>query len=119
MCHADASLVCPRKRPRDAHSTQPRVNPLVCPACLRYRLFRRGIARTQHHVAGKLLYLARQFGRPRGDHTIVDTVRFFKERGHIVRFIEYMDVGNARVRVKENKIVQYEVTVKVAFKVKK
>jgi len=33
--------------------------------------------------------------------------------------IEYMDVGNARVRVKENKIVQYEVTVKVAFKVKK
>ena len=28
------------------------------------------------------------------DHTIVDLVRFFKERGHIVRFIEYMDVGN-------------------------
>lgn len=33
--------------------------------------------------------------------------------------IEYMDVGNARVRVKDNKIAQYEVTVKVAFKVKK
>lgn len=28
------------------------------------------------------------------DHTIVDTARYFKERGHIVRFIEYMDVGN-------------------------
>ncbi|RMF76347.1 MAG: GTP 3',8-cyclase MoaA [Chloroflexi bacterium] len=28
------------------------------------------------------------------DHTIVDLARFFKERGHILRFIEYMDVGN-------------------------
>ncbi|MDA0770412.1 MAG: GTP 3',8-cyclase MoaA [Chloroflexi bacterium] len=28
------------------------------------------------------------------DHTIVDLARYFKERGHIVRFIEYMDVGN-------------------------
>ncbi len=28
------------------------------------------------------------------DHTLVDTARYFKERGHIVRFIEYMDVGN-------------------------
>lgn len=28
------------------------------------------------------------------DHTLVDTARFFKEKGHIVRFIEYMDVGN-------------------------
>ena len=27
------------------------------------------------------------------DHTIVDLARYFKERGHIVRFIEYMDVG--------------------------
>lgn len=27
------------------------------------------------------------------DHTLVDLARFFKERGHIVRFIEYMDVG--------------------------
>lgn len=27
------------------------------------------------------------------DHTIVDVARYFKERGHIVRFIEYMDVG--------------------------
>ncbi len=27
------------------------------------------------------------------DHTIVDLARFAKERGHIVRFIEYMDVG--------------------------
>ena len=27
------------------------------------------------------------------DHTIVDLARHFKERGHIVRFIEYMDVG--------------------------
>lgn len=28
------------------------------------------------------------------DHTIVDLARYFKERGHIARFIEYMDVGN-------------------------
>ena len=28
------------------------------------------------------------------DHTIVDLARYFKERGHTVRFIEYMDVGN-------------------------
>ena len=28
------------------------------------------------------------------EHTIVDMARYFKERGHIVRFIEYMDVGN-------------------------
>ncbi len=28
------------------------------------------------------------------DHTIVDLARYFKELGHIVRFIEYMDVGN-------------------------
>lgn len=27
------------------------------------------------------------------DHTIVDLARYFKARGHIVRFIEYMDVG--------------------------
>jgi cyclic pyranopterin phosphate synthase len=27
------------------------------------------------------------------DHTIVDMARYFKERGHILRFIEYMDVG--------------------------
>jgi cyclic pyranopterin phosphate synthase len=28
------------------------------------------------------------------EHTIVDLARHFKETGHIVRFIEYMDVGN-------------------------
>jgi cyclic pyranopterin phosphate synthase len=28
------------------------------------------------------------------DHTIVPLAKFFKDRGHIVRFIEYMDVGN-------------------------
>ena len=27
------------------------------------------------------------------DHTIVDMARYFRERGHIMRFIEYMDVG--------------------------
>jgi len=32
--------------------------------------------------------------RGKNDHTIVELARFFKERGHIVRFIEYMDVGN-------------------------
>jgi GTP 3',8-cyclase len=28
------------------------------------------------------------------DHTVVDLARYFKGTGHIVRFIEYMDVGN-------------------------
>ena len=28
------------------------------------------------------------------DHTLVELARYFKDRGHIVRFIEYMDVGN-------------------------
>ena len=28
------------------------------------------------------------------DHTIVDLARYFADTGHIVRFIEYMDVGN-------------------------
>ncbi len=28
------------------------------------------------------------------EHTIVELARFFKEKGHIVRFIEFMDVGN-------------------------
>ena len=28
------------------------------------------------------------------DHTLVHMARYFKDRGHIVRFIEYMDVGN-------------------------
>ena len=28
------------------------------------------------------------------DHTLVELARFFKDRGHILRFIEYMDVGN-------------------------
>ena len=28
------------------------------------------------------------------DHTVVDMARYFKGTGHIVRFIEYMDVGN-------------------------
>ena len=28
------------------------------------------------------------------EHNIVDLARHFKDRGHIVRFIEYMDVGN-------------------------
>ena len=27
------------------------------------------------------------------DHTVVDLARFIKERGHILRYIEYMDVG--------------------------
>ncbi len=32
--------------------------------------------------------------RDLNDHTLVDLARFFKGRGHILRFIEYMDVGN-------------------------
>ena len=31
--------------------------------------------------------------RGMNDHTIVDMARYFKERGHTMRFIEYMDVG--------------------------
>ena len=29
------------------------------------------------------------------DHTIVDLARYFRDTGHIVRFIEYMDVGHS------------------------
>ena len=32
--------------------------------------------------------------RGMNDHTIIDLARLFKGTGHIVRFIEYMDVGN-------------------------
>jgi cyclic pyranopterin phosphate synthase len=32
--------------------------------------------------------------RGANEHTLVDTARYFKDKGHIVRFIEYMDVGN-------------------------
>lgn len=32
--------------------------------------------------------------RGANDHTVVDLARFCKEHGYIVRFIEYMDVGN-------------------------
>ncbi len=28
------------------------------------------------------------------DHTLLDLIRYFKGTGHVVRFIEYMDVGN-------------------------
>ena len=28
------------------------------------------------------------------DHGIVELARYVRERGHIARFIEYMDVGN-------------------------
>jgi len=28
------------------------------------------------------------------DHTLVELAKYFKDKGHIVRFIEYMDVGN-------------------------
>lgn len=28
------------------------------------------------------------------DHTLVHLAKYFKDRGHVVRFIEYMDVGN-------------------------
>lgn len=31
--------------------------------------------------------------RGMNDHTIVDMARYFKDRGHTMRFIEYMDVG--------------------------
>ncbi len=31
--------------------------------------------------------------RGMNDHTVVDMARYFKERGHTMRFIEYMDVG--------------------------
>lgn len=28
------------------------------------------------------------------DHSVVELAKFFREKGHVVRFIEYMDVGN-------------------------
>ncbi|OQY84066.1 MAG: hypothetical protein B6D42_06080, partial [Anaerolineae bacterium UTCFX5] len=30
------------------------------------------------------------------DHTMVDLARWCKDNGHILRFIEYMDVGHAQ-----------------------
>ncbi len=45
------------------------------------------------------------------DHTIVDLARFFKRLGHIVRFIEYMDVGNLN-QWRSNQVVSADEIVK-------
>jgi cyclic pyranopterin phosphate synthase len=42
------------------------------------------------------------------DHTVLDMVRHFKGSGHIVRFIEYMDVGNINGWSKEQVVPSRE-----------
>ena len=47
------------------------------------------------------------------DHTIVDLARYFKERGHIVRFIEYMDVGNRNGWRLDHVVPAYEIVERI------
>ncbi len=43
------------------------------------------------------------------DHTVVDLARFCKEKGYIIRFIEYMDVGNLNGWKLDNVVPSQEV----------
>ncbi|MBZ0315705.1 MAG: GTP 3',8-cyclase MoaA [Anaerolineae bacterium] len=47
------------------------------------------------------------------DHTIVDLARYFKDRGHIVRFIEYMDAGTLNGWRMENVVSAAEIVAKI------
>ena len=47
------------------------------------------------------------------DHTLVDLARFFKDRGHILRFIEYMDVGNMNDWKMEQVVAAAEIVEKI------
>lgn len=48
------------------------------------------------------------------DHTIVDMARHFKGTGHIVRFIEYMDVGNRNGWKLDQVVTAKEIIEKIA-----
>lgn len=47
------------------------------------------------------------------DHTIVDMARYFKERGHIMRFIEYMDVGTRNGWELEHVVLADEIVARI------
>ncbi len=47
------------------------------------------------------------------DHTIVDMARYFKERGHVLRFIEYMDVGNLNEWRMEDVVSAHEIVERI------
>ena len=47
------------------------------------------------------------------DHAVVDMARYFRERGHIVRFIEYMDVGNLNDWTPEHVVPAAETVAKI------
>ncbi len=47
------------------------------------------------------------------DHTIVDLARFFRGSGHIVRFIEYMDVGNRNAWEMEHVLPADEIAARI------
>ncbi len=47
------------------------------------------------------------------DHTIVDLARHFKGTGHIVRYIEYMDVGNRNGWRSEQVVAAEEIVAKI------
>jgi GTP 3',8-cyclase len=47
------------------------------------------------------------------DHTIVDLARYCKDNGHIVRFIEYMDVGNINGWKRDEVVSAEEIVAKI------
>ncbi len=47
------------------------------------------------------------------DHTIVELARYFKERGHIVRFIEYMDAGTLNAWRMEDVVPAKEIVARI------
>ncbi len=47
------------------------------------------------------------------DHTLVDLVRFCRERGYIARFIEYMDVGNLNGWRREDVVPAAEIVARI------
>ncbi|MBI2172053.1 MAG: GTP 3',8-cyclase MoaA [Chloroflexi bacterium] len=48
------------------------------------------------------------------DHTVVDLARFCREKGYIVRFIEYMDVGNLNGWKLDNVVPSQEVIASIS-----
>lgn len=87
-----------------------------------FRRMNGNLADSQHVLAG--IAAAEQAGfspikintvvqRGVNDHTIVDLARYFKDRGHIVRFIEYMDAGTLNGWRMENVVSAAEIVAKI------
>lgn len=47
------------------------------------------------------------------DHTLVDLARYFKERGHVLRFIEYMDAGTLNGWCMESVVPAQEIIARI------